>query len=81
VQRNLLFDRDFGMENLNSWQHCGVEEYSAWKLLMVVLSERCKCDPSLCTISDTIIRFRSLACCQDLLALTQNFVMKVSHSL
>ena len=41
---------------------------------MVLLSEGCKTGPSLCTSSATIIRFHSLACCQELLALTQELL-------
>jgi len=41
---------------------------------MVLLSEGCKSGPSLCTSSATIIRFHSLACCQELLARTQELL-------
>jgi hypothetical protein len=63
------------MEDVNIWQHCSVEKKtSAWEWIMVLLSEGFKSGPSLCTNSATIIRFHSLACCQELLACTQELL-------
>jgi hypothetical protein len=62
------------MEDVNIWQHCNVEKKSAWKWVMVVLSEGCKSGPTLCTSCAAIIRFHPLACCQELLALTQELL-------
>jgi hypothetical protein len=75
VQRNVL--RDLFLwhgrrKHLAALQR--IKKNSAWKWVMVVLSEGCKSGPSLCTSSATIIRFHSLACCQELLALTRDFL-------